>query len=389
MQAIKLVVPGNYWDSQLYSKYLYLFGDSGDLIAIDWNKLINDLFSRENSSLKMAWYTAFLESNLFYEKGVQLMLHEPSIKDSLINGFKLLSEMNLEINFNEIMESNHIDNPFPFPHVDSEMYYHRMYISMNEGVFYSPCNGSRIQEEIVKIWDVPTFDITASSSYTTIAFATGSEGLFQQRVEAKNEKEPILISHNHCTSCKWTGFDIYATSHNHKPFLASFKKSKDEENKRKSIRSFDRIISTQEIFDEKIGEGFSWGVQDKIYIYQDQTIKAVRYSSRNEGNPTFESLGNLPHFDYSGDVISAEVTPFGTVIEYEDAMIIVQSNNEVMTIPGEPVNWRVFSKSEYYTNQLHIIYDDRLEIFSFYNDYFVNQDTKTAGIGMPIKSTNL
>jgi len=207
--------------------------------------------------------------------------------------------------------------------------------------------------------------------------------LFQQKFELGNkEKGPqklVLVSGEHCTACKWTDFNIYATSHVHKSFFASFKKIQNTDNQRKHIRQFEKIIPANDIFH---GGGFSWGVEDKLYIYRNQGIDAIRYSSKKDGTPVFEPIGRLPLDAWKGEVVSAEVAPFGTVIECENAIIVIQSNNEVFTIPGEPVNWRVFSKSHYYTNQLHIIYEDRLEIFSFYNDYFVDQENKISGIRM-------
>jgi hypothetical protein len=227
MQAIKLVIPGEYWDSQLYSGYLYLFGDSGDLRVIDWNIVINDLLSCD-SSLKMAGTTAFLESNLFYEKGVQLMLQDSSIKEILLNKFKSLANKNLQLDLGSVKASyiSHEDNPLPFPHVDSEIYYRRLYVSLKAGVFYSECNAKKVRKNAIKVWDTPTFDITASHSYTTIAFATGSEGLFQQKFELglreTEQLKPTLISDGHCTSCKWTDFNIYASSHINGSFFCVF-----------------------------------------------------------------------------------------------------------------------------------------------------------------------
>ncbi len=43
------------------------------------------------------------------------------------------------------------------------------------------------------------------------------------------------------------------------------------------------------------------------------------------------------------------------------------------------MHWRVFPRSDHYSNQLHIIYDDRLEIVSFVHDYFVDQSSKLSG----------
>ncbi len=58
----------------------------------------------------------------------------------------------------------------------------------------------------------------------------------------------------------------------------------------------------------------------------------------------------------------------------------MKSNLETLWLEGEPVNWCVFPKSTYYTNQLHVVYEDHLCIHSFNHDYFVNQDTKSVGI---------
>jgi hypothetical protein len=360
MQAIKLVIPGKYWDSQLYAGKLYLFSDSGELTVVNWDAAINDILKDNN--LEMAMRTAFLESDIFYEKGVQLILKDHEIKETLLNRFKSLARMNLQLNL-EGVNSSHItrmDNPLPFPHVDSEIYYQRLYVSLKEGVFYSECNGGNIKDNSVKLWDIPTFDITASKSYTTLAFAAGSEGLFQQKLEFSNkneeQKKPVLISSSHCTTCKWSDFNIYATSHVHNSFFASFKKIQDKDNKRKYTRRFEKIISAQEIFNDG---GFSWGVQDKLYVYRDQGIDAIKYSSRRDGEPIFDRIGRLEIDSWKGEVVSAEVTPFGTVIECENAIVIIQSDNEIFTIPGEPVNWRVFSKSHHYTNQLHIIHEDQ------------------------------
>ena len=38
------------------------------------------------------------------------------------------------------------------------------------------------------------------------------------------------------------------------------------------------------------------------------------------------------------------------------------------------------NRSKQYENQLHVVYEDRLEIFSFNHDYFINQKSKLSGI---------
>jgi hypothetical protein len=83
---------------------------------------------------------------------------------------------------------------------------------------------------------------------------------------------------------------------------------------------------------------------------------------------------------WKGQVVSGAVALFGTVIECENALVVVPSEGITMTFPGEVVNWRIFSRSIQYENQLHLIYDDRLEILSFNQDYFVDQNQKRSGI---------
>ena len=60
-------------------------------------------------------------------------------------------------------------------------------------------------------------------------------------------------------------------------------------------------------------------------------------------------------------------------------MLILKSNGEIVTLPTEPVRYRVFNRSVNYENQLHVIYEDRLEIYSFNDDYLLDQDSKQFG----------
>ena len=59
---------------------------------------------------------------------------------------------------------------------------------------------------------------------------------------------------------------------------------------------------------------------------------------------------------------------------------MMDSNLKNVWLSGEPINWRVFPRSKFYENHLHIVYPDRLEILSFNDDYFVDQEKKKAGI---------
>ena len=70
----------------------------------------------------------------------------------------------------------------------------------------------------------------------------------------------------------------------------------------------------------------------------------------------------------------------GVVVELEHALVVYPSRGEPVTIPGEPVNWRVFPRSRHYANQLHVIWEEHLEVWSFNHDYLVDQQNKLLGV---------
>jgi hypothetical protein len=78
-------------------------------------------------------------------------------------------------------------------------------------------------------------------------------------------------------------------------------------------------------------------------------------------------------------ILTAATAPFGAVIEQINQLTVIASNGEEYVFPGELVHWRVFPRSRHYSNQLHLIYEDRLEIVSFVHDYFQDQQSKLAG----------
>ena len=71
---------------------------------------------------------------------------------------------------------------------------------------------------------------------------------------------------------------------------------------------------------------------------------------------------------------------FGTIIEYEDGLLILQSDGEKLEINEDVTRWRVFTRSINYENQLHVILDDSLCIYAFLHDYELVQREKIMGI---------
>lgn len=55
------------------------------------------------------------------------------------------------------------------------------------------------------------------------------------------------------------------------------------------------------------------------------------------------------------------------------------SDGTYYNIPGEVTRVRIFPRSLNYENHLHVIHNNTLEIYSFNNDYFVDQKAKDFG----------
>ena len=379
MQPLKMIIPGKYWDSQIYSGRLYLFGQSGDIHTLDWDRLISEWYLDNN--LHLALSCAFLRSDYLYDVALKDLVHDPEVKSVIISKFSKLSEANLEVSSRQLekVTLGQQDNPLPFPHTDSEIYWRNLYVSSMKGVYRTSCN-KKTKYPVSTIpqrqWDAPT--LALSASYQSLALAAGDEGLYELELNPGHRSSRFenntlhQLSEKNCTDCNWAYYSIYGSSHTEEGYLAAFRKEKDEYE-----RDFEGIISSKTIFQDL---GYSWGVQDKLCQARNGQVRVVRYNPwEKERGSKLKDLGYLKLAPWKGDVVSAGVAVFGVIIECENALVVLPSQGENYTFPGEPVNWRIFPRSKHYENHLHIIYDDRLEILSFNHDYFVDQQEKRSG----------
>src|ERR1035437_1098114 len=110
-------------------------------------------------------------------------------------------------------------------------------------------------------------------------------------------------------------------------------------------------------------------------------IDVLKFFPRRKLDERFEPLGRVEASEELGhDFISADNAVFGFVLERRNGIQILESSSETTTLDGEPVNWRVFPRSRYYTNHLHVVREEYLSVLSFNGDFFVNQKSKVAGV---------
>ncbi|MBS1963099.1 MAG: hypothetical protein JST04_12865 [Bdellovibrionales bacterium] len=390
MQPIKLTIPGQFWDSQIYSGKLFLFGVNGDVRTLKWDELVEDWAVADD--LRLALKCAFSQSALLYSDYSKSFVDDNEIKSVIRGKFDRLSELNLELSSRQIEHHSkrRQDSPFPFPHSDSCIYGRKMFVATKKGIYEAGCDGKTtypISTKVTRGWDAPV--LTISASYKCLALAAGSEGLFEVKLGDNfgfnGKADPERLTSGNFTGCNWLYFSIYGSSHTTGGKLIDYRKGEENEDngKRRFFsrdESIERVISgvrtERSIFHD---QGYSWGNQDKIFLANDRRIKIKKYSPWDKEN-RLSDLATLDLASWKGAIVSAATAHFGSVIECENALVVLPTEGSAITIPGEPVNWRVFPRSKHYENHLHVLYQDRLEIFSFNHDYFLDQDAKLLGI---------
>ena len=396
MQPIKITIPGRYWDSFVYNGRMYLWDLDGSVQTIDWDRLISEwsVISRQ----RLALQCAFSMSDYLYKNDVRRLLGDLDIQKTMEDKFEQLVCESLIIGTRrfESYRLGQQDNPFPFPHSDLEIYQRNAYVAGPSGVTRASVGTSTrypISTKTARHWDAPVLRMVAK--HDSIALAAGSEGLFEAslrnlngRVDPVRAFKPVRRGNDECDDCNWVYWSIFASNFNG-GFLASFqsatKVNASNHSRQGMGAEFSGVLSGSELW----GQGnYSWGIYDKFCLVTERGIRIMRYTPWLEAQST-EMIGEIPLKVLNQDLVSASIAPFGIVLELQDKMVVLTSKIDQFEVDGEPTNWRVFPESRHYCNQLHVIKEDCLEIYSFNHDYFVDQQTKLAGIRAPVVNYSL
>lgn len=325
---------------------------------------------------------AFRRSDLLYGDKWDFFLKDQEVRRLLQSKFERLIPNSLAVDTERLSRYRLIesDTPFPFPTTDTAFHYGSLYSSSKSGVYV--VEAKEITETTSKrIWDCPVSSMDAA--YRSLALAGGSEGLYrfdlQDFSEISDGYEPNSLSKRDCSDCNWVLHSVIGSSHRGGGVLTELTKPSRRDgvsNLRESVR-VESIISVNELLNTT---GYIWGNKNRICTATDGVLTIAEYKPHtNRRGPQIVQKERIELAAWKGNPISGAIATFGTVLELDNCIVVVRSDGMVMTIEGEPVNWRVFSRSRHYENQLHIVYEDRLEIYSFNHDYFVNQKEKIRG----------
>lgn len=428
-KPVKLTIRGDFWDSHLYSGWLYLFGADKSLRRIDWEYLI-----RQQSQLSAAAIVVnsiFIDAGFLYAYESQVFLGDSIVHKHVETLIGALQGVSVEIkNLDGYAGAYRKDSDSPFPelHTDFEIYHRKMYAGMPEGL-YSANGGLADSSDLQKLWDAGVYAVKASHSYGTIALAAADEGLWEYdiRATAQRKRHELTASSDirittqkYCTACDWAEQSIFAWGAGANGFLASFYTQKLVGESRQN-RIFDKAIDARDLhgFEGSDDRVTFWGSHDRAYalqgdeiavldynpklvsrqkkIEQDRTSKKGKGYSLEEDQLLLEgvispigssekSAGTrlkLNQIDaYSQPPVAVSTAPFGTVMQFGDRLLVFRSDGELEEIKGNIVSWKTFPRARNYSNQLHVIFDDRMEIYTFIHDFFVSQSEKIFGYGI-------
>jgi hypothetical protein len=407
---LKLVLEGQFWDSQIYMGKLYLFTIDGRVHTIDWDRLISEFTVPADLALPMQ--CAFNQSDYLYENQRNLIHQDPQVREVIQNKFVRLADHHKTprvVDWRYYL-INTKDTPFPFPHLDATIYMKGLFSVSEQGVYVIPNHDlqskskSKKNGKALKMWDCPVLSVDAS--YGALALAAGPEGLFEFDLDdwvSGDPREAKSVDKGDCADCSWAYYSIMGSSHKQGGIFAEYVTNQNGDRPKKNNknrkdfepsnlgrswreapplqRRFEKALTPKDIFNQA---GYCWGGMDKICHASDGTMTVARYSPWEANGGRLRVLRQIT-FDSraKGNPVCGAVAPFGSIIELDiTCIVVVRSDDEIFSIPGPVVNWRVFNRSKQYENQLHVIYENRLEIYSFNHDYFVDQKGKLSGGGV-------
>ncbi|MDP1622631.1 MAG: hypothetical protein Q8M08_09880 [Bacteroidales bacterium] len=399
MQPVKITIKGDFYDCQIYRGRLYLWTFDGDLKVYNWNELVRSQIKKDEDKIAMTF--CFLDGNYLYKSSLIELFKDIDFKALLLQKFGAIEKESFELSESKLNNFliGHQDTPTGILPTDTEIYSNKLYFIHDKGLYSGSAHRSKSDKYPVssrpnKLWDCNLLSIKANK-YPQLALSGGDEGLFElnmadnlpTNLKQVERRGPIFqISNSHSSFCNYSYLNIYNTSLVEDSFLAMFKWNMviGEGNREKALRDFDTEIDDKTIFNIKSKKHFiSWGIEDKIYKAIDggfDVIKFNNYTNSEKGEKRFTRLKRVNIQAWKGKIINGGTAYFGNIVECENALIVAQSDGKYLTIPGPITRWRVYPRSMNYENHLHVILDDRIEIYSFNHDYFINQEDKELGI---------
>lgn len=404
MRPLKITLAGDYWDCQIYMGRLYLWTTDGALLVYNWDEIVETFI--DSSSDRLALSCAFTKGYYLYNPYLGSIFDDPDVCSLLRDKFKSAAskEYSLSVSDLQSLAFRSQKNPFDSLPTDTEIFNKQLYAATDSGLWIANAHKSRgnpVSSRPRKLWDCPILSLTANR-YPQIALSAGSDGLYELNVSDRTNNFPDVLglpsdreveqdiwqlSDRHSLFASYAQLSVYNSSPISESFLAMFnwKTHEQENNRPKYQRVYDTNVNESSIF-TLVTQGLSWGSGDRLYRASGGAVECVSFRNRRiEADDPLESSPFSHHKSANiaaigGEVISAGVAYYGAILECENTLHVLLGDGTIHEIRGPVTKWRVYPRSKNYENHLHVILDDRVEIYSFNNDYFMEQSDKVYGM---------
>jgi len=389
MKPAKITIQGDFWDCQIYRGRLYLWQIDGSLRVVDWRQLVESFIDLPEQMLAMS--AAFLQGRLLYSAETHSLFMDPELRILLMKKFDDLSDRMLVVTTDQVQyfTIGHYDNPFKELQTDTEILNNSIFALTYDGFWNvkTHLNGRRkIGQKTTKINDYIGYSLKAGK-YARLALSCGDEGLYEYNA-AKTysnvffDKDPCrIISSRHSSFADFNFLSLYNSSLLGNSFLSLFKlPAKVNYEEIFHEKYLDDEISEEKIFGRNEENTLSWGSNEKIYQASGGILRLTSFNNYEEDGSYFYGDKQYHFQNWKGKILRGGAAYFGTIIECENSIVVLIGEDQFHNIPGSATRWRVYPRSINYENHLHVIQDDRLEIYSFNHDYFEDRQTQKIGI---------
>lgn len=398
IQEKKIIIEGSFWDSYIYSNNLLLFGQDQTIKSYSWDRFVNSRISNEIDTL--AYRCAFYQSDFLYGIRERELFSDLEIKEIILNKFNRIQS--IYVSEQELMPYKTYNSPIELPHltIDIGVFKNKLYYCDSDGLFFRNIRNSNksatVSTRVNKCWDA-YIQCLKVSNYGRIALSASSDGLFELNTNDYDygmyrkfkivDEDIFQLTQEHSSYCCWAFSSLLNGSYLGEARLFGFKYIGNTDSiyyEHETGINFIDEYTTSDLFGNDNPNALVISENEKIYQLSQGTIKGIEYRQRNLGGEDeifTPILSRDQHFDE--DIIDAAVAEFGIVVETKKHLyVLLSTGEEIYTVNKEQediIRWRIFPRSTCYVNQLHVIYNNRIEIISFNDDYFVDQKNKQIG----------
>ena len=387
---LKVTIPGDYWDVQVYRGKLHLWTMDGSILTVNWTNLVEEL--AESARSRIAVRFALSDGRALYQMRSNALWTEPEFQSWLRGHFGSQAEQSFDLDHQIIRRHQIAEQASLIPElpIDSEIYNRQLYTVASCGIWKASVDKGTvlpISTRWLKLHDLSAVSISARSNQLALA-ATG-DGLFRlgtgEGGEWTHGFEQVLD--RHCDKADWVFQSMFAGSTIDGAHLVSRYWERHDRSEFASDRQYvlrdGGTYPISEINGALDSPGASWAFAEKIYTADEQRLTSTQYTQHEitEGiGKASVALGELALNESHGRPIEGKAGVFGTVVEFDRGLQVVLSNEEQISITGPVTRWRTYPRANNYENHLHVILDNCLEVFAFFTDFFEDQDQKKFGV---------